>query len=287
MKHLNYIYMILAALCLATIGVLVKKIGSAIPVMSLNFLRLFIGFITLLIIVPFIDKKWYKITGKDAREFFLIGVVYAISLSLYTAANIFAPVQNAVLINYSYPFFVLLFGYFILKEKVTRTKIITLLIAFVGLAIINPFEFGKNNLGNLLALAGAFFYGLMIVEMRKEDESHGIGDVVWFLFFASLVTLPFPLMNGLGNISSVWIYVVLLGAVSTGLAYILYNLALEKIEAEIGSIIATIITPLVSIILAIVLIGEQIHLRTIIGGALLILSGIYLETHNKKNKSKK
>ena len=31
----------------------------------------------------------------------------------------------------------------------------------------------------------------------------------------------------LGNISQVWIYVLLLGAVSTGLAYLFYNLALE------------------------------------------------------------
>jgi len=285
-KHLNYIYMILAALCLATIGVLVKLIGDNVPVMSLNFLRIFIGFIALIIIVPFIDKKWYKITKKDAKEFFLIGVVYAIALSLYTAANVFASIQNAVLINYSYPFFVLLFGYFLLKEKVTNTKIITLIIAFIGLAIINPFRFGEDNFGNILALAGALFYALLIVEMRKEDKHHGIGDVIWFLLFASVIMLPFPIMQGLGNISQVWIYVVLLGFVSTGLAYIFYNLALEKIEAEIGSIIATIITPLVSIILAVLIIGEQLSIRAIIGGGLLILSGLYLEAHNKQLKKK-
>ncbi len=278
--------MILAALCLATIGVLVKLIGDNVPVMSLNFLRIFIGFIALIIIVPFIDKKWYKITKKDAKEFFLIGVVYAIALSLYTAANVFASIQNAVLINYSYPFFVLLFGYFLLKEKVTNTKIITLIIAFIGLAIINPFRFGEDNFGNILALAGALFYALLIVEMRKEDKHHGIGDVIWFLLFASVIMLPFPIMQGLGNISQVWIYVVLLGFVSTGLAYIFYNLALEKIEAEIGSIIATIITPLVSIILAVLIIGEQLSIRAIIGGGLLILSGLYLEAHNKQLKKK-
>lgn len=278
--------MILAALCLATIGVLVKLIGDNVPVMSLNFLRIFIGFIVSIIIVPFIDKKWYKITKKNAKEFFLIGVVYAIALSLYTAANVFAPIQNAVLINYSYPFFVLLFGYFLLKEKVTPTKIITLIIAFIGLTIINPFHFGENNFGNILALGGAFFYGLLIVGMRKEDKNHGIGDVIWFLLFASIIMLPFPIIQGLGNISQVWVYVILLGFVSTGLAYIFYNLALEKIEAEIGSIIATIITPLVSIILAVLIIGEQLNIRTIIGGALLILSGLYLETHNKQLKKK-
>jgi drug/metabolite transporter (DMT)-like permease len=126
MRRLSYVYMVLAALCLATIGVLVKLIGNNVPVMTLNFLRIFIGFVALIIFIPFIDRTWFKVTKKDLKEFFLIGVVYAIAISLYTSANIFAPIQNAVLINYSYPFFVLLFGYFLLKEKVTRTKLITL-----------------------------------------------------------------------------------------------------------------------------------------------------------------
>jgi drug/metabolite transporter (DMT)-like permease len=131
------------------------------------------------------------------------------------------------------------------------------------------------------------FYGLLIVAMRKEDKSHGIGDVIWFLLFASVVMLPFPAIYGFGNISQVWIYVILLGLVSTGLAYAFYNLALEKIEAEMGSIIATIITPLVSILLAVLIIGEQLSVKTIIGGALLIISGLYLEVSNRRLKKKR
>lgn len=278
-------YMVLAAICLGSIGVLVKLIGSDIHFMTLNFYRIFLGFIFLLIVVPFIDKRAFKITKKDAKEFFMIGIIYAISLSLYTTANLFAPIQNVVLINYSYPFFVLIFAYLILREKITPTKIITLIIAIIGLSIINPFQFGSSNFGNILALIGAFFYGFLITEMRKEDKSHNIGDIMWFLFFASLLLLPFPFIYGFGDISNVIIYIVLLGFISTGLAYLLYNLALEKIEAEMGSIIATMITPLVSIILAVLIIHEAINIRTMIGGALLVISGIYLEMHNKGLKS--
>jgi len=282
----KYIFIGLTTLCLSTIGILVKLIGRQIHFMSLNFLRIFIGFISLLFIVPFIDKNWYKISKKDLKEFFIIGVIFAIAISLYTTANIFAPIQNVVLLNYTYPFFVFLFGYFLLKEKITKTKIITLIIAFIGLLIINPFQLNKNNFGNLLALIGAIFYGLLIVKMRKEDKTHNIGDVVWFFFFASIILSPFPIIKGLGNISQVWPYVILLGVVSTGLAYIFYNLALETLEAEIGSIISTIITPLLSIILAVIIIKEPINLKTIIGGIVLISSGIYLESHNNLLKKR-
>ncbi len=284
MKHLNYIFMIIAAILLGTIGVLVKTIGDAIPVMTLNFYRLFFAFLFLVMVVPFIDKKWHKISKQDAKEYFIIGVLYAISLSLYTAANRYAPVQNVVLINYSYPFFVLLFGYFLIKEKITTTKIITLIISSIGLAVINPFQFGEGTFGNVLALIGAVFYGLLITEMRKEDEGHTIGDVIWFLMFGSLVLLPFPFIYGFGDFMSVWPLLLILGFLSTGLAYLLYNLALQKIEAEICSMTATILTPLVSIALAIIILSESLSTRTLIGGSLLIIAGIYLETHNKEIK---
>lgn len=282
----NYIYMVLAAFCLATIGVLVKLIGSSeVHFMTLNFYRIFFGFVFLLMVVPFIDKSVFKITKKEAKEFFMIGVIYAVSLSLYTTANLFAPIQNVVLINYSYPFFVLIFAYFILGEKITTTKIITLILALIGLVVINPFQLGANNIGNTLALLGAFFYAILITEMRKEDKTHTIGDVLWFLFFASLVLLPFPFIYGFGNVSNILGYLLFLGFVSTGLAYLLYNLALEEIEAETGSIIATIITPLVSIILAFFIVHEAINIRIIFGGLLLICSGIYLELHTKELRS--
>ncbi len=287
MRRLNYTYMVLAALCLGTIGVLVKLIGDTIPIMTLNFFRIFFGLLFLLAVVPFLDKKWYKITKKDAKDFFLIGSIYAISLSLYTAANIFTSIQNAVLLNYSYPFFVLVFGYFLLKEKITLTKIITLIIAAAGLLIINPFQFGESNLGNMLALTGAVFYGLLIVNMRKEGKTHGIGAVVWFFLFASILLSPFPFIYGLGEISSSIVYLVILGIVSTALAHLFYNLALKRIEAETGSLIAIMITPILSIVLASVVIGEQIMPETIMGGGLLMLAGICLESHNRKLRKEK
>jgi len=81
-------------------------------------------------------------------------------------------------------------------------------------------------------------------------------------------------------------YVILLGVISTGLAYLLYNLALEKLEAEICSLIVLIITPLMSILLAVAIIDEELSNHVLMGGFILILAGVYLETHNKKLKTK-
>lgn len=277
----SYVYMILTAICLSTIGVLVKLIGDNMHFMSMNFFRVFIGFLFLLMVVPFLDKNTFKITKKDAKEYFVVGLVFTIAICLFTTANLFTAIQNAVLINHIYPFFVLIFAYFMLREKVTKTKIVTLIIAIIGLAIINPLQ-AEGMLGNMLSFIGAIFYGLLIVLMRKEDIDHAIGDVLWFLFFATLLLLPFPFIFGIGNIMAVWHYLLLLGIVSTGLAYLFYNLALEKIEAEIAAIISIIVSPLFAIFLAVVVINEDLNYRIITGGLVLIIAGIYLQTHRKQ-----
>jgi drug/metabolite transporter (DMT)-like permease len=279
-----YIYMILAALCLATIGVLVKLIGTEVPILSVAFLKTFVAFIFLLVITPIANKGFLKIKKRKLPKFLAIGIVYALAISLYAMANLHTTIQNAVLLHYIYPFFVLFFAYFLLKEKITKTKIITLLIAIAGLAIINPLNINTNIFGNLIALVGAVFYAILVTEMRSVDKEHCPGSVVWFIFFAALSLLPFAIIYGFGNWVAVWPYIILLGVISTGLAYMLYNIALENLEAENASVIAMIFTPLVSIILAFIIINESLNIQTIIGGVFLILAGIYLETHSKKIK---
>jgi drug/metabolite transporter (DMT)-like permease len=232
---------------------------------------------------PLVDKTTFKPVKKDLGMYAVIGLVFAVNLGLSTYVYLKAPIQNLSAIAAICPFFVLILSYFILREKITRTKIITLLIAIVGLLIINPFKVGGETLVYGLALFLAVLDAMIIVLMRKENANHAIGDTFWFFFFASIFLLPFPIIFGLGKLS---IYVFIIGLASTGLGYFFYNLGLEKLEAEVATIIATITIPIVSVVLAVIILSEKLNPPVLIGGAILIASGVYLETHNKTLKAK-
>lgn len=189
----------------------------------------------------------------------------AITTGLFNTAFLYAPVQNVIIINYVYPFFVIIFAWYMLKEKITKTKLISALVAMVGLIIINPFQLDANMMGNILALSAAIITALLVTKQRQVDKTHTIGSVLWYLFFASIVLSPSIFIWGFGNIMEVWVYMLILGVISTGVAYLCFNFALEKLEAEVGAIIAMTTTPLVSIILAVLLIGESLNIRTVIG----------------------
>ena len=209
----------------------------------------------------------------------------AIVITLFTLANIFAPIQNVFLLSGFAPFFTLILAYFLLKEKITKTKIITLFIAIFGLLLINPFHVDTYSLGNSLSLLTAFITAVLISLMRKSDKKHSIGSVFWFFFFALIILLPLPFIFGFGNISNkTLVYLLLLGIIGTAFQFLFQNLALEKLEAEIVSIINMISSPFMAISLAFFIINETLNIRTIFGGLILIIAGIYLETHLKTKK---
>jgi len=286
-KKQALIFIVLAAIGLWMIWVFVKKIWGEVHFMTINFLRVFFAFLFLLPILPFLDKTTFKPSKSDLKQYLLIGILLALSTSLYNTANVFAPIQNVVVINATYPFFVMIFAWFLLKEHINKTKLISALIAIIWLIIINPFQLDANIMGNVLAGSAAVAYALVITKMRQIDRKHSIGSVLWYFFFASIILSPAVFIWGLGNIGEVRMYVLWIWVISTGLAYLFFNFALEKLEAEVASIILMTIVPVVAIVLAVLRIKEGLNVRTIIGGVILICAGLYLELHIKKHKAKK
>lgn len=282
-----YTLMVLSAICLGLIGVFVKLIGDSVDPLVLVFLRTFFGAAFLALVIPFLDRDFLKLNKKDLFDYAIIGALFAFGFFLYTTANMMTHIQDAVLLNHSSPIFTLFFAYLILKEKITKTKIITIIMALVGLVIINPLNGSGNVLGNIFALSDAVVFGLVVVLMRREDIDHGIGDVFWFISLALLFLLPIPFIYGLDVPAESVGYIIGLGVVTTGLAYLLYNLALEEIEAEVSTIILTIVAPLTGVVTAIGIIEEAIEWKTLLGGSILIGAGIYMQVHKKQVREEK
>jgi len=280
----RYLAIIVVSVCFAAIGTLVKLIGDSVPIMTLNFFRFFIGFLFIAAFVPFIDRSFLKVSRRDIMEYALLGLMIANGFSMHIAAYNLSPVSNVVLVSSMFPVFVAVFSYLVLKEKTDKASLISFLIAFLGVLVITPFR-PAFFAGSMLSMSGAILYGAVLVFMRQIDEKRSIGVVFWFLGFAALFTAPYSLYYGLGNIQSSFVWILLLGVVSTGMAYLLLNFTLEKMPAETTSLIILTVQPMAAILLAFLVLGETVNLNIIIGGILIIAGGIFLEV--KKSLFKK
>jgi drug/metabolite transporter (DMT)-like permease len=273
-------HLIIGSLFIGSIGLFVKLTGDSVHPMVMNFYRMFFAFLTMLLICPIIDKKTFKQKKSGIKMYALIGLLIAVTFSLTNMAYYYAPIQNVIFLLSLFPFFVLIFAYFLLKEKITKKKIITLIIALIALIIINPMR-AEGMIGSIFALLSSILFGLVVPLMRLEEKKHSIGDVMWFFLFASLFLLPFPFIYSFGQIT---LPVILLGVVSTGLGYIFYNFGLEKVEAELSSIVLMVVSSVFAIGLALIFLQEQLNPQIILGGSLLVASGIYLQHHKRALK---
>ena len=235
--------------------------------------------------MPFLDKKTFKVKPKDIPKYMLAGLLIAITFGTYIMALNYAPVSNVVLIASFSIVFVAFFAYIFLKEKLKFNQKIAIVVAIIGLLIINPFDFNNSFfLGNIIALINGLSYALLLVFMRSEEKTHPISSIMWFLLFATIFSIPFLFIGGIGdNFLRVLPFLIVLGIASTAIPYTLLGLAIKKLHADTISIINTLTVPLSSIIFAVILLNELLNLKIIIGGSILVVAGIILHYIRKKH----
>ncbi len=275
---------VISGILLGLIGVTVKTIINDIHPLTINFFRLLFAFLFLLILMPFLDKATFKVKIKDIPRYMLAGLLVAVTFGTYILALNYAPVSNVVLIASFSVVFVAFFAYLFLKEKLKFNQKVAIVIAIVGLVVINPFNFNNSYfIGNIIALANGLSYALLLVFMRSEEKTHPISSIMWFFFFATIFFIPLLFIGGLGdNFLKVLPFLIILGIASTAIPYLLLGLAIKKLHADTISIINTLTVPLSSILFAVILLGEILNTRIIIGGSILILAGITLHYVRKK-----
>lgn len=136
----------------------------------------------------------------------------------------FAPPFQANLINYSWPFFILIFNALIFKQKITAAQILGLLLTFSGLLLL--FSEGQDQtlssnyiFGYICALVGAIIWSLysVIVKSFKEFDSDLIAISCLFsgipILFLHLTFEEFVFPQG-------WGWIGLVGLLLTRTSYL-------------------------------------------------------------------
>lgn len=100
---------------------------------------------------------------------------------------------NASMLNKMSPFFVLIFSFFILKERMTRVQVLIVITAFIGaLFIIKPVPSNLELVPSLLGLIGGMCAGFAYTMVRAMGLRGERGPFIVFFFsaFSCAVTLP-------------------------------------------------------------------------------------------------
>ena len=277
-----------AALSIAGAGTLWGLIGLFVNLLAakgfaplqITTLRVTVALLFTALIIWRTDIRQFFIRPKDWWMFFGNGVIGLVFFNwCYFNAIAGGSLAIAALLLYTAPVFVMLMSVFLFHEKLTKEKIVALIITFIGCGCITGAFAGNLSVSRetfLYGLASGFGYALYSIFGKPATKKYSALTVsLWCFIFATAFTLP---LSGLAaktplfSDAVVWGGILGIGLVSCVFPNILYMRGLQQLEAGHAAILATI-EPVVAAIVSYLFLGESFTWQKVLG-IILILSAV-------------
>jgi len=199
------------------------------------------------------------------------------AMILYFSALGLIPIGQAVTLQYTNPLFVALLSGFFLSERVHPQVWALAVISFLGIILIVSPNLRTIEKDALLALGSGFFAGVAYLYVRKlRATEEALSIVFWFAAFSVLAT-ALPAIPSLTDVISDPILILALvgigvgaGAGQVGLTYAFHRANAAWVSAF------SYLTVIVATAYGYLLFNEVLDTRDIIGGIMIICSGIIL-----------
>ena len=205
------------------------------------------------------------------------GIGYAGQSFLYLTAIKYASAGLVALLLYLYPFFVAILSMIFLKEKLTRTKAIALVIALCGTALtVGPVS--GQLIGAVMAIVAALGYSIYIIvgaNVMKHVSPFQSSTVIFTS--ASVVYGLLTFSNGihLPQTNFGWMVIAGIVVVSTIIPVTTFLAGLERVGPTNAAMLSTV-EPIVTVLLATILFGDKLLPIVLIGGALILIAVVIL-----------
>lgn len=274
-----------------TIGVFRRYIPF--PSGMISLCRAIIGTIFLLGFI-FIkgNKPNFAAIKNNLKLLIPAGIMLGFNWILLFEAYQYTAVSTATLCYYMEPVFFILAAAIVLKEKLTPKSLLCVIAALIGMGLVSGFNFSNfgeasassDLKGVLLGLAAAVLYTTVVLISKHLKDIDGVNVSLVQLATSAVVLIPYVLIvedtstvqfNTL-NISML----LIIGIVHTGIAYALYYSCLKDLKSQTVALYSYI-DPVVSVLLAILILNESMSFMKLIGAVLILGAAIIGEIKPK------
>lgn len=272
--------------------ILMKRGLDAYSSKQVIAIRVFSAFI---VVLPFINKYYNKYILSHWKPLLVFGL-----LGILIPGFLFVEAQKGInsatisIINAMVPLFTMIIVVSFYKEKASLLNVIGILIGFVGassLILINKTGgLGGNASYMLYALLAAVCNGVAVVNMKYYlIKVNSVAATVWALVFIGPIATIYLFNTSFISVLtthplgvSSFVYICLLGVISTTISMILFNMLL-KLSGPVFAASVTYLVPSVAIFWG-VFDGESIGIIHLISIS-SILFGVYLVNKKKRLNS--
>ncbi|MDU4961889.1 MAG: DMT family transporter [Sporomusaceae bacterium] len=193
---------------------------------------------------------------------------YAVTVISFVGATKLTTAANAILLQYTMPLYVGLFGAWFLNEKPTVADWATIgaIGGGMGLFFLDQLSAG-GLLGNICGAVSGAALAAFCLCMRKQKDASPFGTVLLGNLLTALIGLPFMFDATPGPQG--WFNLVLLGVVQLGLAYTCYSIAIKQLTAIETALIGAI-EPVLNPVWVFLVLGEVPGMWAMLGGGIIL-----------------
>jgi len=261
--HKGALAMVAASVCWSIGGLCFKFIPwTAMSIIGLRAL--------LAAMVYAIFRKSLKVSL--TRGNILAAMFISATTVLFVFANQMTTAAAAVMLQFTSPIFVLLIQFILYKQKPKLSEALAVTITILGMLLFfaDRLEPGQM-LGNILALISGVTFALVFVCNRRPDTDPEQSVMLGFLINAAVFT-PFAFFDPNITMQIVpWAFILLMGIVQVGLAYVFFTIGIKRTPALLASLIVAL-EPVLSPIWVAIFHTERPGGYAITGGVVIILT---------------
>jgi drug/metabolite transporter (DMT)-like permease len=283
-EHLGVFYVVVSATGFAASNILVKLIHlhTDLPTVQVAIWRFIIA-APLMWLALLIKKPEGGLVPNQLWKFLILGLVFSVAgFSTVFALERLQPSLYVILI-YIYPSLVVLYA-LLVGKPVPQRFWLGLPLTLIGL-VLTSYHFGESlvvdilglliTLVNALGMAGYLIfseYAFARGESRQVGTTWmvtGTMGVSWILVLFLGLTLPTTLAG--------WLLISGLGTLGTLIPLLALNNGLQLLGAARGSMLNTL-QPVLAVLFSTIFLGDTLRLQQWIGGALVLLAVIVLQS---------
>ena len=190
------LFIMMAAFFFASMNVFVKLSGDLSSIQKSFFRNLIAALFAFIILIK--SKEGFTYQKKDIPMLLLRSTFGTIGILCNFYAVDHLVLSDASMLNKMSPFFVILFSFLLLKEKLKPAQAIAIFVAFIGsLFIIKPTFTNMELFPSVIGLCGGIGAGIAyaMVRILGQRGQKGSSVVLFFSGFSCIVTLPYLLLN--------------------------------------------------------------------------------------------
>jgi len=275
MKLNPYLAIIIAATIGGSSGVFIKLID--LPATTITFFRMAVPVIVLL---GYLHYKRTKLFRGNYRIMMVASVLNATRMFFFFVGYLYTSIGNAVIILFTWPIFGSLFSAIFLKEKVSVRTALLIGLAFTGIVIMylnKEISFGNEDfIGMAAMLLSAILFSITAVIFKKELVYYSKTETIFYqnlvgaVAFLPLLFIYTPVPSAM-QIGAASLYGFLIGIV----AFTLFFYALRRLKMSHYALF-TYWEVIAALFFGVLFFQEQITWNMLIGGSLILATGIML-----------